>query len=248
MKRQNVWSSFLTNDDLSVAEKIGSHSASLGQRPALVVIDVMRAFFGEDPHEIDAETIDWSFSCGQNVWDALPKIRQLVEQFRNSGLPIVYARMDGPQFAPRTSSGIGTIDTSPVDPAGIMPDIAPTSQDMVITKTAPSAFFGTPLISYLTSLQADSIVLCGTSTSGCVRVTAVDAFSYNLQVSVAQDATFDRFEASHALSLFDLSTKYADVATVAEIAQAVAHLRSDLFKDYVYDRNFAATTAQPNAY
>ncbi len=64
----------------------------------------------------------------------------------------------------------------------------------------------------------DSVVICGGTTSGCVRATAVDAFSYDLRTVVVADATFDRLELSHAASLLDLSAKYADVATSAEVA------------------------------
>ena len=84
-------------------------------------------------------------------------------------------------------------------------------------KQKPSGFFGTNLQSYLTLLGCDSVVIVGTTTSGCVRATAVDAFSLNYRVVLAEEGCFDRSEASHAVSLCDMHAKYADVVKVADV-------------------------------
>src|SRR5690606_7986778 len=75
------------------------------------------------------------------------------------------------------------------------------------------------LASYLTLLRCDSLVVCGGTTSGCVRATVLDAFSLNYRVAVAADGCFDRFQASHQLSLFDMHCRYADVMPGEEIVQ-----------------------------
>ena len=82
--------------------------------------------------------------------------------------------------------------------------IAPGPQDIVLKKQKPSGFFGTNLPSYLTLLGCDSVIVVGTTTSGCVRATVVDAFSLNYRVIVAEEGCFDRSEASHAVSLCDM--------------------------------------------
>ncbi len=82
----------------------------------------------------------------------------------------------------------------------------------MIKKQKPSGFFGTTLASFLTLLGCDSVIVVGTTTSGCVRATAVDAFSHNYRVVLAEEGCFDRSQASHALSLCDMHAKYADVA------------------------------------
>ena len=87
----------------------------------------------------------------------------------------------------------------------------------MVRKKKPSGFFGTDLASYLTLLGCDSVVVTGTTTSGCVRATAVDAFSLNYRVVLAEEACFDRSEASHAISLCDMHAKYAEVMKVAEV-------------------------------
>ena len=93
----------------------------------------------------------------------------------------------------------------------------------------PSVFFGSNLISYLTLLGCDSLIVTGCTTSGCVRATVVDAFSYNIRVAVAEDACFDRSEASHAISLCDMHAKYADVMPAREIRTFIASLADGLF-------------------
>lgn len=244
---ENGWARFLSESDREIASRIGSSTTGMGSRPALIVIDVMQAFFGEPQEAVEVASSKWPFSCGQNAWDALPHLQHLVQGFRDKGLPIFYATMEGPQFAPVLTEESGHSKASEqeiVQPGEIMLEVAPDPADMVFTKRAPSAFFGTSLMSYLNSLRVDSVVLCGTSTSGCVRATTVDAFSYNFQVAVAQDATFDRFDASHALSLFDMAVKYAHIAPTQKLVSELAELPDDLFADPTYDRNFEATTAR----
>ena len=87
------------------------------------------------------------------------------------------------------------------------------------------------LAAFLTDLQADSLLICGTTTSGCVRAAVVDAFSYNYKVSVVEECTFDRGQSSHKISLFDMNEKYADIVTLAETIQFISSLQSGLFDE-----------------
>jgi maleamate amidohydrolase len=107
--------------------------------------------------------------------------------------------------------------------------IAPGARDLVIKKQKPSGFFGTNLASYLTLFGCDSVIVVGTTTSGCVRATVVDAFSLNYRVILAEEGCFDRSEASQAVSLCDMHAKYADVLPMAEILSYFDHLPTDLF-------------------
>src|SRR5438477_10561579 len=106
--------------------------------------------------------------------------------------------------------------------------IAPGPQDIVIRKQKPSGFFGSNLAAFLTLLGGDSVIVVGTTTSGCVRATVVDAFSLNYRVTVAEEGCFDRSEASHAVSLCDMHAKYADVVPTAEIVSYIDQLATDL--------------------
>ena len=91
------------------------------------------------------------------------------------------------------------------------------------------AFFGTPLLSYLVALKVDSLFVTGGSTSGCVRVSVVDAFSNNIPVTLISDGCFDRYDVSHAVTLFDLGAKYAEVATGEDSIKRIRALPDGLF-------------------
>ena len=99
----------------------------------------------------------------------------------------------------------------------IMPDAAPLPTEVVLQKTAPSAFWGTPLVALLNWLGVDTLIVCGESASGCVRASVVEAASYRYRVIVAEECTYDRHEASRAINLFDMHEKYADVLPLDEV-------------------------------
>ena len=92
---------------------------------------------------------------------------------------------------------------------------------MVLRKTAPSAFWGTPLAAHLNFLGVDTLFIAGESTSGCVRASVVEAVSYRYRVQVVEECVFDRHEATHAMNLFDLHQKYADVIPLKEALVAL---------------------------
>ena len=89
----------------------------------------------------------------------------------------------------------------------------------MIYKQKPSGFFGTNMTSYLTLLGCDSVIVTGTTTSGCVRATVLDAFSLNYRISLAEEGCFDRSQASHAINLCDMNAKYADVVKTSEVLE-----------------------------
>jgi len=91
------------------------------------------------------------------------------------------------------------------------------SVDAVYTKRMPSAFFETPLASFLTFHKIDTVVITGGSTSGCVRATAVDALSYGYRTIVPIECVADKHESYHFANLTDLLIKYADVVDVSEV-------------------------------
>ena len=140
-----------------------------------------------------------------------------------AGLPIFYSTGDvraesRPSFVTATKR-----NKPPVDAAdyAIRPEFKPQPQDVVITKQRASVFFGTPLIAHLTQLGVQTLIICGESTSGCVRATAVDAYSHGFHVVLVEECCFDRSILSHKINLFDMHHKYVDVMHVDEV---VAHL------------------------
>ena len=116
------------------------------------------------------------------------------------------------------------------DPNDILEDIKPQSKDIIIKKLKPSGFYGTNLQSFLNLFGADTLLILGTTTSGCVRATAIDGFSANYKICIIEDCCFDRSESSHAINLCDLNAKYADVIESNEVIKYLNDLEDNLFK------------------
>ncbi len=234
-----IWNRFLTERDKAVFAAGGFGArAGFGRRPALLVIDVNWAFCGERPEPILESIKRWRTSCGEEAWVALDYINRLILAARKKGLPVIYTtgegradKWDRGSWGWKSSRGDGAAGTAHtgIDGNEIVSMIAPGPKDILIRKQKPSGFFGTNLASYLTLLGADSVVVVGTTTSGCVRATVVDAFSLNYRVILAEEGCFDRSEASHAVSLCDMHAKYADVVPTAEVLAYFDELPAGLF-------------------
>jgi nicotinamidase-related amidase len=247
-----VWDKFLSDRDKTTFPASG-YGAYLGpgERPALLVIDVSYAFTGDKDEPLLDSIAKWHNSCGPTAWQAIPYIQRLLEAARAKNLPIFYstgyeARPDGfGRGLWRNSRGAEAAPPAGFGAQEIVREIAPEPRDVVIAKRAPSVFHGTPLISDLNSAHCDTLIVCGTTTSGCVRATVVDAFSYNLRVLMAEEACFDRGEASHAMALFDLNAKYADVVPTADILAYFGGLSDDLFDGIIAPAKIPVSAAAP---
>ncbi len=235
-----VWDKFLTERDKAVVAAGGFGArAGFGKRPALLVIDGNCLFCGDKPEPILESIKRWRSSCGEESWVAVEYIRQLVEGARSKGLPVIYTTnryRDGDnwdagswRWKNRRRDEDKTRPQTNLDATEIVAPIAPGPQDIVIVKQKPSGFFGTNLAAYLTLLGADSVIVTGTTTSGCVRATVIDAFSLNYRVALAEEGCFDRSQASHAINLCDMHAKYADVVKTAEVLEFFAALPDGLF-------------------
>lgn len=208
----------LTEADTRVVEGSGfGADQGLGVRPALLVIDATLKFMGTPGLSLHQSIEQWPLSCGPYAWSAVPGISRTLALFRERGFPVFYTigedRADALSQGRWHGKNARIVQTTEEEAKvnQIVSELAPAAGDVVIRKIKPSAFFGTPLASYLNELKIDSLVVTGCTTSGCVRATVVDAFSLNYRVVIPSDAVFDRFELSHEVSLFDLSLKYADV-------------------------------------
>ncbi len=214
-----AWDRYLTDRDRIVFPRSGhGRRAGLGEQPALVIVDVTYAFVGDRPEPILDSLERWPLSAGEEGWRAVDRIGTLLASVRDRGIPVVYtAPVDGPRSGRWAEKNSRRSEMeNQADRNTIVPAIAPHPGDIVIRKEKPSGFFSTPLLSYLVDLNVDSLLVTGGTTSGCVRATVVDAFSYNYRVAVVEECVFDRGQASHALSLFDMQQKYADVVSLDE--------------------------------
>ncbi len=200
----------------------------MGKRPALLIIDVQYRTVGTTPQPFWESIKEFPTSCGQTGWDAVANIARLLKVFRENSWPVLY-----PHVAPKESFDAGrladkvpalmTVKRSGYD---FVAEVAPQGKDILLPKKHPSAFYGTPLASYLVDLGVDTLVVTGCTTSGCVRGSVVDGFSYNWRITVPHDAVYDRSKVSHAVNLFDMGHKYADVLSSGETLEALAALQA----------------------
>ena len=235
-----IWDDVLTDRDKEVFATAGwGRRAGFGKRPAIMVIDVNYNFCGDKPEPILESIKRWRYACGPVAWETgIPSIQKILDVAREKRLPVVYTtnprRQDG--FDLGVWSYKSTRAEDEVDVMGhmgndIVAEVAPRSDDVFIEKRKPSAFFGTPLASHLNMMGADSLILTGSTTSGCVRATAVDALSYDLRVTIPHEAVFDRGEVSHKIALFDLHMKYVDVTDLDDVLGYLKGLPAGLFDE-----------------
>ncbi|HUC51415.1 MAG TPA: isochorismatase family protein [Xanthobacteraceae bacterium] len=195
----------------------------VGPAPALLAVDLYELVYrggAQPPAKLAGE---YPSACGIYAYEAIEPTKRLFAAARAAGLPIFYSTGDT-----RSESRPNLINATKrnklsVDPADyvIRPEFKPQPGDVVITKQRASAFFGTPLSAHLTQLGVQTLIICGESTSGCVRASAVDAYSHGYHVVLVEECCFDRSPLSHKVNLFDLHHKYADVMRVDEVT---AHL------------------------
>jgi maleamate amidohydrolase len=217
------WRTVATARDRAIYEAAGyGRRVVAGSRPMLLVIDVTYGFVGHERAPILDVIHRYPNACGEAAWDAVEAIAGLLPAARALRRPVVYSA----GFAALGLRGVGLwaekhprASNAPDDANDIVAQIAPGVADLVVMKTKPSLFHGTPLIDLLVAEGADTLVVTGGTTSGCIRATVVDAFSYNFPVLVVEEAVFDRGEMSHAINLFDLDQKYANVVSASEARQ-----------------------------
>jgi maleamate amidohydrolase len=191
----------------------------VGDNPAVLAIDLYnKAYLGGNRpvKEVDRE---FSGSCGENAWNAIAPTQKLFAAARRAGIPIIYTtRHVDTGGVQSTNRNLGRLADDTYD---IFPQLAPQAGELVIYKERASAFFGTPLIAHLQKLRINSLIICGESTSGCVRASTVDAYSYGFHNALVEECTYDRAMLNHKVNLFDLHHKYADVMHADEV---LAHL------------------------
>jgi maleamate amidohydrolase len=218
-----VWDAFLTERD---KEHLANSSwgdrprRGFGERPAVIVVDDYYQAVGVQREPLIESIKTWPSSCGIEGWDAIDKTVPLLAGAREASVPIIYLhgmdsfpspmgsrRLRGPRYE--------NLPEELRDKANaIVDELEPQPEDLVLEKPGPSGFWGTPLQMHLTWLGIDTLIVVGESTSGCVRATVVDGATLRYQVGVVEECCFDRTEASHAMNLFDMSQKYADIIDV----------------------------------
>jgi nicotinamidase-related amidase len=232
-----VWDRFLTEQDKAHLAQSRDRRVGFGSRPAVLNIDIYRGVFGDREMPLLEGVKLWPSYCGPVGWKTIPHVQTLLREARAKGIPVFHAtglpeeESGIPSWSDAIHGGGGPRRITGADQAAkdrharrfdIIDEAAPLPGEYVVRKTSPSAFQGTSLLSQLIHLRIDTLLVTGESTSGCVRATVVDGATHRFRVQVVEDCVFDRHEACHAINLFDMNQKYADVTPIDSV---VAYLR-----------------------
>lgn len=219
----HCWADIMPRPLLEMARRY-QRDVFVGPAPALLAVDLYDVVYrggARPPEEIYK---DFPGTCGIYAWEAIAPTKRLFAATRKAGLPVFYSTMDV-----RTDSrpldvwatrGRGPRHADPADFA-IRPEFQPHPGDIVIVKQRASVFYGTPIAAHLMQLGVRTLIVCGESTSGCVRATAVEAQEAGFHVVLVEECCYDRNPISHKVNLFDLHHKYVDVMHVDDV---IAHL------------------------
>lgn len=221
------WDGIISEDEQKAYRAAGfGKPTGMGTRPALLIIDVQYRTTGTVEKPFWEAIKEFPTSCGDVAWNAVRHIQPILALFREKNWPVLY-----PHVAPkktydggRLAAKVPSIMTIPEKGYEFVEDVAPVEGDILVPKKQPSAFFGTALTSYLIDVDADTLVVTGCTTSGCVRSSVVDAFAYNYHVAVPEEAVYDRSRVSHAVNLFDMSEKYADVMPSSDLLKKLSEI------------------------
>ncbi|WP_437773384.1 isochorismatase family protein [Arthrobacter sp. KNU40] len=178
-----------------------------GKRPAVLVVDLSRGF--TDPER----------PLGSDVSPVIDATRRVLDSARSNSVPVIFTTIGYERNLKDCGlwlyKGAGLAELVLGGPwVDIDPRLERQDDETVIVKKGASAFFGTTLMSVLTAEGVDSLIICGVSTSGCVRASAVDAMHFGIPAMVPRECVGDRAEGPHEASLFDMDAKYADVVSV----------------------------------
>ncbi|GAA2588328.1 isochorismatase family protein [Dactylosporangium fulvum] len=228
---ERIWDQFLSDRDRQWLERFPRRPRmGFGSRPALVIVDNINKTVGPRGEDILATMRDQVFSMGHEAWAGIDATATLLDLVRRIGLPVVHVSTisginspwDFLTYQRRPDVTFARDHHEPEAGWRIVDALTPRPDELHIQKAAPSAFFGTPLLPSLIRFGVDTLVVCGNSTSGCIRATVLDAASHAFKVVIPEECVFDRTEASHAMNLFDMDQKYADVLGVEEVARRLA--------------------------
>ena len=196
------------------AARLGQN-ITLGSRPAVLIVDFSCGF--TDP----------ACTLGADMTAQVEATKRLLDAARAKSLPVVFTTIG---FEPSLKDGGLWLQKVPalgdLQIGGrwveIDPRLEPRDGETIVMKKGASAFFGTNLPSILISQGVDSVILCGATTSGCIRATAVDLLQYGYPTIVPRECVADRAQAPHDANLFDIQAKYADVVSVEDALDYVA--------------------------
>ena len=216
----HCWNDVYSSEDLELYKHY-DRDMYIGERPALLAIDLYNLAYAGGSKPVHEVAQEYPSSCGEYAWNAIGSTKKLFALARARGFPVFYTTgEDRPEARPNLIKATNRRPGKSIDnPSGIFEAYTPQPEDTVVYKQRASAFYGTSLVAHLTQLKIDTIIVCGESTSGCVRASVLDAYSNGFHVVIVEECAFDRSLLSHKVNLFDMHHKYADVMHIDEIAE-----------------------------
>ncbi|HUN23066.1 MAG TPA: N-carbamoylsarcosine amidohydrolase [Anaerolineales bacterium] len=201
----------MSNSNLNQNYKgVFDNRLGFGKKPALLIVDFINAY-----------TTVGSALFAPDVVTAVQNTVPLLQKAHDKHIPVVFTKVlyasngrDGGIFVKKVPVLRTMVVGEPL--AELVPELPPSEEDVVLVKQYASAFFGTSLAAMLTAEGVDTLLLCGCSTSGCIRATAVDGLQHGFRVMVPEECVADRHSAPHQANLWDINSKYGDVVTLAE--------------------------------
>jgi maleamate amidohydrolase len=226
------WLDILSENDRNILNRGRfGRRMGFGIRPGVLCIDCQVYMTGDKDEPLEESIKRFPASCGHLGWEACHQIARLLKVAREVKIPIFYTQVgwapderDPGVLGMKMGTGFLNNPNYLIENTPgweISPLLKPQPGDVVIRKKKNSAFFGTPLVSYLVDRQVDTLLITGGSTANCVRATVFDAAAYNYRPIVVEECVFDRLEISHKVNLFDMDRQYADVVGIEEV---LAHL------------------------
>ncbi len=212
------WRDIVDKDILEIYEPY-RRETFVGPKPAILAIDLYNKAYDGGNNPVIEVNRTHPGSCGENAWKAIGPTTQLFAAARAAGIPVIYSTRHADTAGVKSTNR--SMREEKEDQYGIYHEFTPHPGELVIYKERASAFFGTPLVAHLRLLGVESLIILGESTSGCVRASTVDAYSYGFHSVLVEECTYDRSDLSHKVNLFDLHHKYCDVMHVEDV---LAHL------------------------
>jgi nicotinamidase-related amidase len=213
----HCWKDVYDEETLRASAKY-ARETKIDDSPALLLVDLYNFVYDGGNRPLREIQDDYPGTCGEFAWAAIEPTKKLIAAARAADIPIIYLTRRVVTAIASTTRGFpkarGTMKPDAYD---IWKDFTPQPGDTLIYKERASGFYGTPLVAYLNKMRIHSLIICGESTSGCLRNTVQDAYMNSYHVSVAEECCYDRNQLSHKASLFDMHHKYADVMHTDDI-------------------------------
>ena len=211
------WSNIVSEDELRGYERFGfGQRVGFGNSICLLVVDLNNVYTNKES----------TFVYGDMMEKALFNTSKLIKECRKREIPIIYVRsrrdresllgIQAKKWKTISNKNLHNKDCYEFDNL-----IKPCKEDIIIEKSKPSAFYNTTLENDLKYIGIDTVIICGTSTSGCIRSTVMDAFYRDYHIIVPEECCGDRSNYAHTSNLFDIDMKYGDVMKLEDVINSI---------------------------